>query len=369
MRIRLLAILLLTLAAAGCGSHRKQAQQPPPAQPPGLLVGAVEDAAKWSPDPKQTMAEAHDSGFGAVVLSAVWRRGATAEGDLPPLRQAVQAAVATGVRPLIAVYQTSGNTPTSASDRAAFASYAAGLARALPDVHDVFVGNEPNLNLFWMPQFGPGGDDAAATAYEQLLAQTYDALKGVRSDLNVIGANVSPHGSDDPGSSRPTHSPTAFVRDLAAAYKSSGRNRPIMDAISVHVYGESSRVPPSLAHPNSTSIGIADYGKLVKLLGTSFDGTAQPGSKLPVVYGEYGVETTVPPDKSSLYTGHEVVATVDAATQARYYRQAIDLARGQPTVKMLFIFHVRDEQRLAGLQSGVRYVDGSPKPSMQAIQR
>jgi hypothetical protein len=365
MRIRLIAVLLLALAAAGCGSHRTQAQQ----QAPALLVGAVEDAAKWSPDPEQTMAEARDSGFGAIVLSAVWRRGATAAADLPPLQQAVQAAVATGVKPLIAVYQTSVNTPASASDRAAFAGYAAGLVRALPAVHDVLVGNEPNLNLFWMPQFGPGGDDAAAAAYEQLLAETYDALKAVRPDLDVIGANVSPHGSDDPSSSRPTHSPTAFIRDLAAAYKTSGRTRPIMDAISVHVYGETARVPPSFAHPNTTSIGIADYGKLVQLLGTSFDGTAQAGSKLPVVYGEYGVETTVPPDKRSLYTGREVVPTVDAATQARYYREAIDLARGQPTVRMLFIFHVRDEPQLAGLQSGVRYVDGSPKPSLQAIQR
>jgi hypothetical protein len=365
VRTRLLATLLLALTAAGCGSHQKHEEK----QSQHLLVGAVEDAAKWSPDPAKTMAETRDSGFGAVVLSAVWRRGATADGDLPPIRRAVQAAVASGVRPVLAVYQTSGDTPSSPHDRAAFADYAAALARALPSVHDVMVGNEPNLNLFWLPQFGPGGDDVAASSYEQLLAATYDALKEVDPDLTVIGANVAPHGGDDPSSSRPTHSPTAFIRDLAAAYRASGRDRPIMDAISVHVYGESARVPPTLQHPNTTSIGIADYGKVVQLLTASFDGTAQRGADLPIVYGEYGVETAVPAGKRSLYTGHEVVPTVDAATQARYYRQAIDLARGQPTVTMLFIFHVFDEQRLEGLQSGVRYVDGSPKLSLQAIQR
>jgi hypothetical protein len=362
MRTLLVAVTLVLLLVAGCGSKRNGQQQ-------GLVVGAVEDAAKWSPNPEQTMAQTRDSGFSAVVLGAVWRRGATADGDVAPLRSAVRAAVASGIRPLIAVYQTSANTPSSPEDRAAFAAYAAGLARALPSVRDVMIGNEPNLNLFWMPQFGADGGDAAAASYEQLLAATYDALKAVSPDISVIGANVAPHGGDDPASTRPTHSPTAFIRDTAAAYKASGRTRPIMDAISVHVYGETSGVPPSFAHPNSTSIGIADYGKLVQLLQAGFDGTAQPGSKLPIVYGEYGVETTVPPDKRSEYTGREIAPTVDPATQAQYYRRAIDLARGQPNVTMLFIFHVFDEQRLEGLQSGVRYVDGSPKPSMQAIQR
>jgi hypothetical protein len=357
--------MLLLLLLAGCGS-KSTTQQP---HRPRLIVGAVEDAAKWSSNPDTTMAQTRESGFSAVVLSAVWQRGATVAGDLPPLRRAVQAAVASGIDPLIAVYQTSANTPSSPDDRAAFAAYAAGLVRDLPSVHEVMVGNEPNLNLFWMPQFGPDGDDAAAASYENLLAATYDALKAVSPDISVIGANVAPHGGDDPNSSRPTHSPTAFIRDMAAAYKASGRTRPIMDAISVHVYGETSRVPPTFAHPNTTSIGIADYGKLVQLLGSSFDGTGQPGSKLPIVYGEYGVETTVPPDKLSLYTGREIVPTVDPATQALFYRQAIDLAQSQPNVTMLFIFHVFDEPRLEGLQTGVRWVDGTPKPSMQAIQR
>ena len=38
------------------------------------------------------------------------------------------------------------------------------------------IGNEPNLNLFWRPQFGPRGVDSAARTYELLLARTYDAL-------------------------------------------------------------------------------------------------------------------------------------------------------------------------------------------------
>jgi hypothetical protein len=349
--------LLLAVFVAGCGSQHK------------LVVGAVEDSAKWSPDPGRTIAETRDSGFSAVVLSAVWRRGATVEEDLPPLRRAVRAAAAANVSPLLAVYQTGGDTPATPSDRAAFASYVAGLARALPSVRDVLVGNEPNLNLFWQPQFGADGEDVAAVQYETLLASTYDALKAVDPDLTVIGGNLAPRGGDDPRSARQTHSPTSFIRDLGAAYRASGRDRPLMDAVSVHVYGENAHVPPSFAHPNSTSIGIADYRKLVDLLGSAFDGTAQPGSKLPIVYGEYGVETTVPAAKRSLYTGREVVPTVDAATQAAYYRQAISLARRQANVTMLFIFHVFDETRLEGLQTGVRYADGSPKTGPGVVEQ
>jgi hypothetical protein len=42
--------------------------------------------------------------------------------------------------------------------------------------------------------------------------------------------------------------------------------------------------------------------------------------------------------------------------------------RKQQNVRALFIFKVFDETRLAGLQSGVRYADGSPKPSLAVLQ-
>lgn len=312
------------------------------------------------------MGLARSAGFRAIVLSAVWSRGRAAEADLPALRRAVAAATAAGIEPVLAVYQLSSSTPLDDADRAAFAAYAAALARALPAVRDVIVGNEPNLNLFWQPQF-QGAADAAAPAYERLLAQTYDALKAADPKLTVIGGALAPHGGDDPTSSRPTHSPTAFIRDLAAAYRASGRRTPLMDAFSIHVYGESPKVPPTLAHPRTTSIGIADYRKLVGLL-AAFDGTAQPGSTLPIVYGEYGVETQVPAAKRSLYTGHEVVAAVDEATQARDYEEAIRLAACQPTVRMLFFFKVADESQLQGFQSGLDYADGSPKTSLAQVK-
>lgn len=326
------------------------------------MLGAVDDAAKWSSTPGRIMSETHDSGFNAIVFTAVWKQGAQAAADLPPLRKAVQAAVAHNVEPLLDIYQLSADTPDTAEKRDAFAQYAAAIVRALPSVHQVMVGNEPNLNLFWMPQFGSDGSDAGATGYEALLATTYDALKAVNPQLTVIGGNLSPHGGDVADTTRPTHSPTKFIQDMGAAYRASGRKQPLMDQFSIHVYGDSPRIPPTLAHPNTTSVGVADYGKLVGLLQSAF------GGSLPIVYGEYGVETTVPADKQKLYTGKEVVPVVDPQLQAKYYREAIEMARKQSDVKGIFIFKVFDETRLEGLQSGVRYADGSPKPSLQVIQ-
>jgi len=233
----------------------------------------------------------------------------------------------------------------------------------------VIVGNEPNLNRFWLPQFGLDGSNAASPAYLQLLAETYDALKAVSPGVRVYGGAVSPRGNDRPGGSRPTHSPTAFIRDLGLAYRASGRTRPVMDAFVIHPYGDNSSQPPTFAHPLSTTITIADYGKLVALLGEAFDGTAQRGSTLPIVYGEYGVESEIPPSKAGLYTGTEPATTrpVPEETQAAYYQQALGLAYCQPTVEALLLFLSRDERARPTWQSGVYYVDGTAKSSLPRV--
>jgi hypothetical protein len=342
---------------------------------PTMLVGADEDAVKQS---SLTAAKAKLdllklAGFNAVRVTAIWQPGQTQ----PPtdvvdtLRNLTQAANLDGFRVYVAVYSFgSKTTPLSDVDQAAFASFTAGIAQNNPDLTDFVIGNEPNLNRFWLPQFNPDGSDAAAPAYEALLARTYDALKGVSPSIDVIGGAISPRGGDRPNTGRDTHSPTQFILDMGAAYRASGRMAPIMDALSIHVYGENSGVPPSFTHPTTTSIAIGDYGKLVGLLATAFDGTAQPGSTLPIVYGEYGVESQIPPDKAPLYTGTELPVTkpVDEQTQGAYYSQALALAFCQPNLKAIFLFHAFDEQALDRFQSGVYYVDETPKASLPAVQ-
>src|SRR5262249_52499522 len=157
----------------------------------------VEDAAQFG-NAQREMELAARSGLQAIALSAVWHRGEQTvdEAQLAGLRRAVAAAKDKDIRPIVSVYQLSRDTPSTAADRSDFASFAASLATALPDVHDFVVGNEPNIDLFWRPQFGPAGEDAAAPAFEALLAQTYDALKAVDSHIDVIGVGLAPRGSD-----------------------------------------------------------------------------------------------------------------------------------------------------------------------------
>src|SRR5207253_9730437 len=105
----------------------------------------------------------------------------------------------------------SRTTPLPASSRTQFARFAADLVRRVSGIREYIVGNEPNLNLYWLPQFGPNGEDVAATAYVQLLARTYDAMKAVDKGVFINGGSVSPRGIDRPGTGRGQHSPTAFT--------------------------------------------------------------------------------------------------------------------------------------------------------------
>jgi hypothetical protein len=243
--------------------------------------------------------------------------------------------------------------------------------RRVPGIRNVIVGNEPNINRYWLPQFGPNGENVAAQSYELLLARTYDAMKAVDKHVFVIGGSLSPHGSDNPSLSRQTHSPSAFITDMGTYYRASGRAKPIMDGFAIHPYGENSSVPPTIAHLNSTTIGLADYDKLVELLGRAFNGTAQLGSRLPIVYDEYGIESMPPPGKLSLYTGREPSTTkpVTEQTQGEYYDEALQLAACQPTVKAMFLFHVTDERDLDRWQSGVYYPDGKPKTTRAVVKQ
>jgi hypothetical protein len=314
------------------------------------------------------------AGFRGVRITQTWapRETVVSASDAAVLRNVATAARLSGVVVLTSVLNAgSTTTPLSAQDQADFAAYAASVVRTDPALTRVTVGNEPNLNRYWLPQFNADGSDAAAPAYESLLAATYDAIKAAAPGVTVIGGAVSPRGGDVPGTGRDTHSPTVFIRDLGAAYRASGRTTPIMDAFAFHPYEDNSSIAPVTGvHPNTTTIALADYGKLVALLGTAFDGTAQLGSTLPIYYDEFGVESLIPASKQSLYTGTEPATTkpVDEATQAAYYRQAVQLAFCQPNVRGLLLFHAFDEPALSGWQSGLYYADGTPKSSLAPVR-
>jgi hypothetical protein len=367
MRTALLTVFgtLVALAAPGLATAG-----------PGLVVGAVEDDVRASTlvEAEARMTSFRLSGFRAVRITSIWTPGLTKPSDdeLRTLEYVSAAATRNGVRLYVAVmHPGSRTTPLTDAARSDFAAFAAAIVRSAPSIEHVIIGNEPNLNRFWLPQFGLDGSSAAPADYLALLARTYDAIKSVSDDVTVYGGAVSPRGTDRPDGLRPTHSPTTFIQGLGVAYRTSGRTRPVMDALAIHVYGDNSSVAPTVAHPLNTSIGVADYDKLVRLLGEAFDGTEQPGSTLPILYGEYGTETQIPESKAGLYTGTEPTTTrpVTEETQASYYQQALALSFCQPNVVGMLIFLSRDERARAAWQSGVHYVDGTPKTSRARVTR
>ena len=341
-----------------------------------MYMGAAEDEGR-NADPQVAMAKlqlAKAAGFDTIRVTANWSPGLS---TVPPDQlQALQSVAAAGVFLDIKIVATvmpvgSRATPLTAAARNQFAQFAADLVRHVPTIREYIVGNEPNLNRYWLPQFGQSGEDVAAPAYVRLLARTYDAMKAVDPGVFIDGGSVSPRGIDRPGTGRDTHSPTAFITDMGIAYRALHRNRPIMDGFAFHPYGENSSTPPDLVHTSGTSLGLADYPKLVELLGKAFDGTKQLGSKLPIVYDEYGVDSQIPAAKRSFYGGTEPATTkpVSEGVQAAYYDEALQIAACQPTVRGFLIFHVTDETDYNRWQSGVYYADGTPKSSRALVKK
>ena len=325
----------------------------------------------------------HDSAIGLIKqaglddvarVTVTWQRGQTSMdiGLLSDLRTGIDRARAAGIDTYLDVYPSgSSQTPTTAREQARFATWTASVVAGIPGLAHVIVGNEPNLNLFWLPQFGPSGQDLAAVSYEHLLARAYDAVKAVAPRVEVLGGTLAHSGTDKRGTGRDTHSPARFILDLGAAYRASHRTRPIMDAFSYHPYMERASLPPTFRHVRSKTLTIADYGKLVSALKRAFAGTRQKGATLPLVYDEFGVEARVPPSRLSGYSGHEPPTThpVTEATQARYYAEAMHLAACQPTVRTFMVFRLIDDSLLGGWQSGVFYADRkTPRSSISAVR-
>jgi hypothetical protein len=307
-------------------------------------------------------------------VTVTWERGQTAidQGLLSDLRNGVDLARAAGSDVYLDAYPAdSSQTPRTTADQTRFATWLAGVVKGIPGLRHVIVGNEPNLNLFWSPQFGPAGQDVAAAGYVRLLARTYDAVKRVAPRVEIVGGTLAHSGTNKRGTGRDTHSPSQFILDMGAAYRASHRTKPIMDAFSYHPYMERADLPPTFRHnPLANPVTIADYGKLISSLQRAFGGTKQKGQTLPLVYDEFGVEAKIPAAHASLYSGREPATThpVSEATQARYYAEGMRLAACQPTVRTLMVFRLIDSPFLASFQSGVYYADRkTPKSSRTAV--
>lgn len=303
----------------------------------------------------------------AVRETMVWVKGQRwpSDKDFEALNNSVEAAKQVGLEVILSVYPCSfmecpdNKSPNNSWEVGKFTNWLAYLAYHLPDVHTYIIGDEPNSDTYWRPQ------EHGASFYYRLLSKSYDVLKKVEAQTGsqkLVGGGATNSRGDTPAED--------FIINLGRAYRSSGRTKPIMDFYVHHPYPDNSSQPPDVIHPSGT-LGMADYGRLVRALGAAFDGTTQAGSKLPIDIGEIGWQTETPDSKADDYRGSEQSTTlpVDAATQGAYMAEAIDMATKQPNIFMFSLFLGTDERNLKRWQSGLYYYDNTPKKSLPVVRQ
>src|SRR5258706_657827 len=124
-----------------------------------LYIGAVENAPLQADlvSAKAKVDLARLAGFDTLRLAIFWAPGRASvmpEWDKLTLENAAAAAQLSGIRLMVSVSNLNGNTtPNTPSLQEELAIYTLTIARAYPTITDFIIGNEPNLNTFWMPQF------------------------------------------------------------------------------------------------------------------------------------------------------------------------------------------------------------------------
>ena len=344
---------------------------------PGLAVGAVENDLMWAS--ADTVSAARYLGLRTIAVTLDWEPRLS---DLEPvqidgLNRAVMAGG--GLRIVLGIHNDWQRAPVDEASRRQYCAYAANALRRYPQINDVIVWNEPNVGFFWRPQFDANGGSESPRGYLQLAAHCYDVLHAVRPGVNVIGPVNSHWGNDNPNAfSNVSHSPPRFIRELGAAYRASGRTRPIFDTLGHHPYPRRSDEAPSVRHEDPAVISVGDTGRLLEVMKEAFGGTGQPIPQdgLPIWYLETGYQTTIPEAKASAYDGGfenwpgpvPDVAPAGAVDQAKQLTDSLRLMYCQPHVEAMFNFLLRDEREMAGWQSGVFWADGSPKGSLEAYR-
>jgi hypothetical protein len=290
--------------------------------------------------------------------------------DADLIDTALAHAAAHGIKVSFAIYQRRPVGLSSATSPVLMAQYTSWLqrvARRFPSVRQYVGPNEPNLSRFWQPQFTHCVNVSGA-AYMAALGATYDALKGVRAEIEVVGMALAPRGNDNCLAPRSAStSPVRFLHYVGRAYRRSGRKRPLMDSLSFHPYPAINTDQPLKGYrwPN---VGAPNFDRLKQAVHDAFAGTAQPTVEqgLKIRVHESGHETAT--GKSPVYRGVEEVPPVDEATQARYYVELVRYFACDASVESFNFFHLVDEPNREGLQSGLMRPDGSRKPSYQAVK-
>jgi hypothetical protein len=246
---------------------------------------------------------------------------------------------------------------------AAFAAFVTALGRRFGDQIDTWaVWNEPNQPQFLRPQFARGGQAESPKIYRSLFQAAVRGLANAgQGDDKVLIAETSPRGNR----SRIVP-PLRFLRGmlcLDATYK----KRPKCGALDPDGYAHHAYttrqgpyfVPPAPHSTDDVTIGV--LSRLTKALDRAQAAGALT-KRLPIYLTEFGIQST--PDTQS---------GVSLAKQVQFRAISERIAWNNPRVVAFSQYLLRDsdptgKNEYGGFESGLRFADGRPKPSLAAFR-
>jgi hypothetical protein len=245
----------------------------------------------------------------------------------------------------------------------------------LPRVSRWSVWNEPNLGSWLSPQSAKVNGrlmPQSPAIYRELVRA---AIKGLRAsghaNDDILFGETAPLGRKTGAPSVRPLTPGDFLRGVlciddkgkaltgaqaAALDCKGGYARLGVTGMAHHPYTRGgSRSPTSKAAKNE--ITISSVARLKDVLR---DGAARrriPGS-LPIFYTEFGFQTNPPDD----------IFGVSLARQAEWLNQSDWIAWRDPRIRSVAQYELRDEANPAAFQTGLRFLDGRPKPGFAAYR-
>lgn len=241
----------------------------------------------------------------------------------------------------------------------AFAAFVTAVGRKFGDQVDTWaIWNEPNQPQFLRPQFAGGGRAASPGIYRNLyLAGVRGLRKSGQGEDKILIAETSPRGTDR------VVAPLRFLRGMLCLdnrYKKRSKCSALpADGYAHHAY--TTRQGPYFRPPQKDHVTIGVLSRLTKALDRARSAGALT-KRLPIYLTEFGIQST--PD---------VQQGVSLEQQVRYRAIAERIAWGNPRVVAFSQYLLTDSEptgpkQYAGFESGLRFANGKPKPSLAGFR-
>ncbi|MBW3653560.1 MAG: hypothetical protein KY433_08210 [Actinobacteria bacterium] len=241
----------------------------------------------------------------------------------------------------------------------AFAAFVTAVGRKFGDQIGTWtIWNEPNQPQFLRPQFARGGRAVSPAIYRSLYQAGVRGLENAgQGDDKVLIAETSPRGTGR------VVAPLRFLRGmlcLNSKYKKRSKCGALdADGYAHHAY--TTRQGPYFRPPQKDDVTIGVLSRLTRALDRARSAGALK-KRLPIYLTEFGIQST--PDRQS---------GVSLAKQVEYRAIAERIAWSNPRVAAFSQYLLRDsdptgKNQYAGFESGLRFADGRPKPSLRAFR-